>query len=913
MKRILISLLTVGTLIMAALPFGAQPVYAAASWPTSWQAWSTDPTGGSCSSSPHRDVSSTSYATDSQYLYLRMGNVDPAGWPVTGPHDKLEEARYKWWFDTAGTAASVSGNSVNDAEFLLILEDLTDQDASLPTETGDRDQLGELTLMDDLTAGNFMARWNSTNPPLYTTNTPATVPSPSTLWLRELGTGTAGAGGPQGVIGTHIGYRIDGNFVDMYISWASLGNPSQLCLIWATDIHNPNLDQAPSCDSPSASQCLGLVDFGDAPDPTYPTLLANSGAGHVVDSLWMGATIDTDPDGQPDATATGDDLDIDGDDEDGVMFDTPLVPNFPAQITVTASAAGKLDAWIDWNGDGSWATGIDQVFSSQVLGAGANTLGFTVPIGATPNITTFARFRLSSAGGLSYTGLAVDGEVEDYEVTISEQPTCHLTCTPDDCSACLGETVTVTEDGGDAVSWVWSGTAGGSGTLGVFTATSSGTVIVEITDSNDCTNTCQTEVTVYGLPTVDAGSDQSFCLGDDPITLSGDPPGGDWSGSGVSGTTFDPDVAGVGTHTITYIYTDQNGCSNSDTRLFTVESCITPPPPSGGSTRSCYFDFVMLDSEEFTIRVDCCNDTTFSSHIIFDPDEKHFITFDRNTAVICGDCVGCGHYPLLVVMTISDDPPQDPDYGVIVGPVYEIKGYKGKKVCSSVTLGKPVVLLLNYDPDDLPGDTTSVFVAFYNEETGEWERLQSPGGIAEFGVARGEMNHMSSFAVIAEIEEPAPPEPPTPTPTPPAPEPEAPAPAHFVASDLNITTGKDVTGIGNMIFVVKTGETVKISTKVANDGGQSGNYAALLKINGETKSTREITLSPGQGQELVFNIASIKPGKYVAQIDDLTGEFTVVRWTNWPLIAGLATAFGLLVWAIWYLFYRRRSRYSSRG
>ena len=35
---------------------------------------------------------------------------------------------------------------------------------------------------------------------------------------------------------------------------------------------------------------------------------------------------------------------------------------------------------------------------------------------------TFARLRLSSAGGLLPTGPANDGEVEDYIVTISDKP-----------------------------------------------------------------------------------------------------------------------------------------------------------------------------------------------------------------------------------------------------------------------------------------------------------------------------------------------------------------------------------------------------------------------------------------------------------------------------------------------------------
>lgn len=37
------------------------------------------------------------------------------------------------------------------------------------------------------------------------------------------------------------------------------------------------------------------------------------------------------------------------------------------QITVTATQAGKLDAWIDWNGNGSWSESGEQVFSNQSL------------------------------------------------------------------------------------------------------------------------------------------------------------------------------------------------------------------------------------------------------------------------------------------------------------------------------------------------------------------------------------------------------------------------------------------------------------------------------------------------------------------------------------------------------------------
>ena len=55
-------------------------------------------------------------------------------------------------------------------------------------------------------------------------------------------------------------------------------------------------------------EILGMMDYGDAPDPTYPTLLASNGARHTNTGLKLGNLIDVEPDGQPNATATGDDI-----------------------------------------------------------------------------------------------------------------------------------------------------------------------------------------------------------------------------------------------------------------------------------------------------------------------------------------------------------------------------------------------------------------------------------------------------------------------------------------------------------------------------------------------------------------------------------------------------------------------------
>ena len=100
----------------------------------------------------------------------------------------------------------------------------------------------------------------------------------------------------------------------------------------------------------------------------------------------------------------------------------PLVAAETVDITVVASAAGRLDAWIDVDGDGSWSAS-EQIFTDQALVAGANVFtGIAIPAVAKSG-TTFARFRFSSSGGLAPEGLSPDGEVEDYQILIGSPQT----------------------------------------------------------------------------------------------------------------------------------------------------------------------------------------------------------------------------------------------------------------------------------------------------------------------------------------------------------------------------------------------------------------------------------------------------------------------------------------------------------
>ncbi|WMP19132.1 GEVED domain-containing protein [Thiothrix lacustris] len=170
------------------------------------------------------------------------------------------------------------------------------------------------------------------------------------------------------------------------------------------------------------------MDYGDAPsdlsstDPAliniYNVLDADGAAKHTINpAVHMGASIDAETDGQPNAAANGD-----GSDDDGVTF-----PTFPDgksvlyveqanTLTVNVSTAGYLNAWIDWNENGVWDAS-DKIASDKAVVAGNNTLTITLP-NTTTQGSKYARFRFCTTAGQcsSASGLASDGEVEDYKI-----------------------------------------------------------------------------------------------------------------------------------------------------------------------------------------------------------------------------------------------------------------------------------------------------------------------------------------------------------------------------------------------------------------------------------------------------------------------------------------------------------------
>jgi len=161
-----------------------------------------------------------------------------------------------------------------------------------------------------------------------------------------------------------------------------------------------------------------LMDFGDAPN-SYKTLLANDGPRHtIVRGVNLGKIVDSESDGKPEPAALGDDREG-SDDEDGVAFTSVLTPGERASVDVIASVPGYLNAWIDFNHDGTFDDRQEKIFTDERLSNGVNHLSFQMATGAASG-DTFARFRFNTRGLLGPTGPAQDGEVEDYKVSIAQ-------------------------------------------------------------------------------------------------------------------------------------------------------------------------------------------------------------------------------------------------------------------------------------------------------------------------------------------------------------------------------------------------------------------------------------------------------------------------------------------------------------
>ncbi|KIE18729.1 hypothetical protein SE23_20750 [Vibrio sinaloensis] len=160
------------------------------------------------------------------------------------------------------------------------------------------------------------------------------------------------------------------------------------------------------------------TDFGDAPD-SYQTSYAQLGARHGLSDLKLGALVDGESDGSP--YPLSDDESDGSNDDDGIQFPVPVQVGQTSKIITTVNGASSdsvLNAWIDFDRDGSFESS-ERIISDLSVSDGTSDVFFSVPTWANVG-QTWARFRLSNTSGIGPSGGVPAGEVEDYQLDITE-------------------------------------------------------------------------------------------------------------------------------------------------------------------------------------------------------------------------------------------------------------------------------------------------------------------------------------------------------------------------------------------------------------------------------------------------------------------------------------------------------------
>jgi len=200
-------------------------------------------------------------------------------------------------------------------------------------------------------------------------------------------------------------------------------------------------------------------------------------------------------------------------------------------------------------------------------------------------------------GTLSFTGQDGFGcpTLAPASKTIIINPLPVITLIPLD-SICISEPAFILNNASPA-----GGTYTGPGvTGGSFNPAAAGpgvhTITYTFTDNNSCTNSASTTIKVMSIPSLAFPAMNPVCSNTPPFTLTAaSPAGGTYSGPGVTGNVFNPAVAGVGTHTITYNYVSPaTGCTNAITSNITVNP--VPVPDAGRDTLICYGADVILQA-----------------------------------------------------------------------------------------------------------------------------------------------------------------------------------------------------------------------------------------------------------------------------------------------------------------------------
>jgi len=244
--------------------------------------------------------------------------------------------------------------------------------------------------------------------------------------------------------------------------------------------------------------------------------------------------------------------------------------------------------------------------------------------------------------------------------------------------------------------------------FGTQLLTNSGVYTEIFKSKHGCDSTVNLTLTVHPSPTIICNSDTSVCINNIPFTLQGaSPSGGFYTGTAVNSGIFSPSIAGLGSHALTYSFTDANQCTNSCNFTVIVQNLpvvncppnfnisINAPPYnlSGGMPIGGTFSGNGVNTNVFFPSQVSTGNTTLS-YTFQDPITLCYNTCDFIAYVYDPSMVSCSQGFTIC----SNDPPIILNQGNPPGGTYSGQGISGSTFDPSIA--GPGQHLISYNYDD---------------------------------------------------------------------------------------------------------------------------------------------------------------------------------------------------------------------
>ncbi|MGC9331781.1 MAG: gliding motility-associated C-terminal domain-containing protein [Bacteroidales bacterium] len=376
---------------------------------------------------------------------------------------------------------------------------------------------------------------------------------------------------------------------------------------------------------------------------------------------------------------------------------------------------------------GTWSgTGITDAsagtFDPSVAGAGNHTITYDVGTGtcsATDNIT----------------------------ITVIQTPDATIVPQNDLCENDSPVTLSAATAGG-----TWSGTGVSGNQFDPATAGPGNHTITYQVNNGVCSASDNITIVIISMPDATINESGPYCVDDNAVSLSAATSGGTWSGTGIADATtgsFDPSIAGVGIHTITY--TIINGaCMNSDQT--TVEVIDAPDASIVPAGPFC------IDGAPVTLEAATGGGTWSGPGIIdaqngiFDPSEaeagSNLITYN----VAFGNCIGVSQISITVMenadATILENGPFCyKDETVMLQSKYNGGVWSGPHLSDNgmfnIRAAGPGNYTISYTIDGICGNTDTAVITVYPSDFIDNYLVQNPhcygtdGGSVMFYVSGG--------------------------------------------------------------------------------------------------------------------------------------------------------------------------------